>query len=275
MSLNRQLAAAGLASLLCVGSRQVAAAPPNGTSTATISGANQIFVSSAHFHTSFSGAQIGLVFDADFSTDVANVTGTILGWGTLGVSGVAEGVVPIAAVGKIGGSPLHPKEALSLTFSGPIQLLGDSGFGSGAMKVRCSASETLGPQQLECAGKVKFCATDPGFGHACASAPTNTVLNTVGGDWDVELELATDAGNAVTGHATVTLASANVLEYDVTGRYNPKTDRSTLKFVGAGLAAQTRLALKGFAPDAGGGLAGLLKFKIAGQSGVADLSTVK
>jgi len=264
-------AAGAIAALACLASRSASAAPPAGHVDLTITTPNQIFELDDHLHIPFSGSQVAITFEVTvFSDALGAVQGT--GDGIVAVTGAAGGAMPVTPGGRMSGTPLRPRAQVALPFGGPIALLGVIGTGGGTLKLSCLPSETLGLAAFDCSGRARFCAAAKGVGRACASAPTTVTIATVGGDWTIGLELATDDGGAVTGSAHVTLASTDMLDFEVSGKYSAKTDSSALKFTGIGDAAKAKLSLKGFAPDTGSGGRGLLKFKIAGQTGSVDLS---
>lgn len=259
--------------LACLAALPAAAAPPNGTSQIVISGPGQIFVPAGHIHSFVQGSTLVGDFTLTGETDVAgDIAGAIGGSGLLDVDGIAVATgVPITVSGKVSGRVDRPKAKITTAFEGELSVLGFSGSGKGSLKLSCAHDDALGLEVLPCRGKIKFCGGARGVGHACAGAPFATSIPAAGGDWTLSLELATDASNRVTGDAVVELGNGTLADFTVTGKYSPKTDTSSLKLTGVGPAAKAKVALTRFAAD---GSAGLLKFKLAGQSGRVDLSTL-
>jgi hypothetical protein len=270
----RHTVAAAIAVLACIAAPPASAAPPSGHTDLVITTPNQIFELDQHLRIPFSGAQVSFTYEVTvFSDALGVVQGT--GDGLVSLTGAAGGAVPVTVSGKMSGSPAKPRAQVNLLFAGPISLLGQDGVGSGGVKLGCTPPLVPDPNapQLDCSGRAHLCASARGVGHACASAPATVTIATVGGDWTIGLDLATDGTGNVTGTAHVTLVSTDTLDFQVSGKYSAKTDSSTLKFSGVGAAAKSaKLSLKGWAPDTGSGARGVLKFKIAGQTGSINYS---
>jgi hypothetical protein len=263
----------------CLLAFPAAAAPPNGKSTITVSGPAQIFVP-AGIITFGAVAQtpVGVVTlegAANLHADIAGAFPSVVvnvgsaNFGAVDVGGITNAQVPALVTGKISGHPDAPKLHLTTVFGGAISVLGSPGSGKGSIKLSCARDSD--PTSLTCSGRIHFCGGAAGVGHACAGGPVQTTVPTPGGDWTLSLDLATDESNKVTGSAMVLLGdgvtSAN---FEVRGKYNPKTDTSNLEFADiTDVPAKAKVSLSRFAAD---GSAGILKFKLVGQSGTVDLS---
>jgi len=274
----------GLWGLVCVylAALPAFAAPPNGPSMITVSGPAQIFVP-AGLMTFVAAAEtpageVVLEGAANLAADmtgafpsvVVNVGST--NFGAVNLEGIAGGHVPAVVTGKVSGRSDAPKLRLTTAFGGPISVLGFPGSGNGSIKLSCARNDVSDPTVLACSGQIHFCGGAAGVGHACAGGHVTTSVPAAGGDWTLSLNLTTDESNKVTGTAMATLGDGHSTGgFDVTGKYNPKTDTSNLKFVGFDDATKDKLSLSHFAAD---GSAGILKFKLVGQTGTVDLSTL-
>lgn len=246
------------------------AGPPAGAiPTIVVGGPSSIFLPVGHSEQcdSISGLTGCVIVDT-----VADGIGRITGAGVFELSGIASAELPLELVGTTTGTVEKPKAKLVFTFAGPVDIQGIPGAGDGSGSLKC-AEDTFSPGVFDCDAHVKFCLGVPGLvRRRCASGSfPNLVLEGDGGPFELDLTLATDASNNVTGAGQVTLETGQLLDYVVSGKYSPKTDVSTLKFTGMGLAKKATLSLKKFSTDTG---AGLLKFKLGGQKGSVDLSTL-
>jgi hypothetical protein len=259
------LAAVGV--VACLAPLGARAAAPSGPYEVTVGGAQQVSLPYGAIHTCVSGRDISVCFDVDYA---ANQVGDIGGGGSLTLGGIADGTLPVTASGKASGTTISPKTKVLLKFGGAIEALGMPGTGKGTIAFSC---QTIGMYVgvQSCKGRVHLCGRVPGLGSECASAPISPDVLAYSGPWTLTLDLATDAMNAVTGSAEVTLSTAQTLDFEVAGKYNPKKDVSSLKFLGTGLAEKAQLSLKNFSPAAN---TGVLKFKLGGEKGSVDLSTL-
>jgi len=262
----------------CLVALPAAAGPPNGKSTLTISGAGQVFVpqSDIQMHRPADTPAGTLEMDGEFvvTPDIAGMFATnsfdIINAGTLTLGGVATGSIPMDVTGKTSGRVGAPRVRLTAAFAGPINVLGVAGSAKGSIQFFCAPDEHGGSPTMPCVGHIHFCGGAPGVGHTCGGGSFESSIAAPGGDWTLSLALETDASNRVTGGAKVVLGDdATAGSFNVSGNYNPKTDTSNLKFTGLNEAAKARLSLTRFAAD---GSAGILKFKLDGQTGTVDLS---
>jgi hypothetical protein len=242
------------------------AAPPSGHIEVPIGAPAQIFELQQHLHLEIPG-QTAVVFEVDVAADgLARVTGG----GLVDFLGDVSGACNVDVSGKVSGTVTKPNAQLALSFTGPVAVLGVTGDAKGSLRLRCGPSEGLGSALLDCKGSAKVCAEARGKGHACGTAQTTTTLATIGGDWTLVLDLATDENGAITGSAVAALGTTEAPEFVVTGKYDARKDVSTLKFTAVSPLVQklVKLSLKNFAP----GASGTLRFKIGGMTGAADLA---
>ena len=242
------------------------AAPLSGHFEIPISAPAQIYELQQHVHLSIPGAT-SVVFEVDVS---ARALASVVGDGIVDFLGDVSGACSVDVSGKVSGTVAKPSAQIAVAFAGPVSVLGVTGDGKGLLKLRCGPDDDLGPTQLDCKGTVKFCAAAPGLGHACGTAPAETTLATIGGDWTLVLDLETDERGVITGTAVTALGSTEVPDFTVTGKYDARKDVSSLSFKAVSPLVQkvTRISLKNFAP----GVSGTLRFKIAGMSGAVDLA---
>jgi hypothetical protein len=247
------LLAVAVTSLACLAPRDAAAGPPSGAYQVTVSGSQEIFLPSGSIHDCASNpnGSVGVCFDVDFAADELGAFG---GGGTVDVSGIASGTLTATATGRVVGTVEKPRASVSLRFSGGIDALGYPGTGRGVIALGCQR-DPLNPPLLACKGRIGVCGSVRGLGSACVGAPIATSIGAEGGPWTLTLDLATDPKNRVTGLAEVTLATGQSIDFDVVGTYNARGDFSLTRF----------------SPDAG---TGLLRFKLGGQVGSVDLSTL-
>jgi hypothetical protein len=198
------------------------------------------------------------------------MSGTVLGLWGMGVSGIASGLFEMFPSGHVTGRVDAPRVTIAAFGGGDISVLGFPGTGGGRIKLSCGRDRDSWPSLMACKGRMKFCGGAKGIGHACAGSPFTAKIPMFGGDWTLALDLATDASNQVTGTAHATLTVDLQADFAVTGKYDPRSDTSSLELVGLAPAEKAKIALTHLAAD---GSAGVLRFKIAGQSGRFDLST--
>jgi hypothetical protein len=245
------------------------AAPPNGSFEIAVAGSQQVLLPYGTFRGCTTDPDVVLCFEVPLFSDSA---GTVSGNGAVQLTGIADGALGVTAEGKLTGRASQPKMQGTMRFAGDFRALGDFGTGKGSIKFSCSASD-LSVYPALCKARLAFCGRVPGRGRLCRtkSGPIPIFNGSNGGDWTLTLDLVTDDAREVTGTAEVTLPGGQPLDFLVTGKYDAKNDVSNLKFEGIGLAERAQLSLKKFSPEAH---VGRLKFKIAGQTGSVDLSTL-
>ena len=244
-----------------------AAAPVGDIPTIVVGGAQSVFLLIGHSEQcdSLSGLDGCLIVDT-----VADGVGGITGSGMLQFSGIAEGDLPMTLVGKTTGTTENPVTNLKLAFEGILDIpqLGAQALTTGNGKLRCKGDDFT-PSLSHCDVRMRICLKVEGLGRKCARAGIPDLeVEGQGGPFNLDLSLATDPMNKITGTGRVTLATGQLLDYDVTGKYSPKKALSNLTFKGIGAAKNAKLSLKGFASDAS---QGKLQFKLGGQKGKVDL----
>jgi hypothetical protein len=271
MNHSTRLRSAGAAAVLSLlFALEVSAAPPSGSVPAiVVGGPASVFLPVGHSEQcdSISGLTGCLSIDT-----VADGAGGVTGSGMLTLSDLIDAELPLQLVGQTTGTVEKPKSKLNFQFAGPIDVAGITGAADGSGSLKC-AGDPLTPGLFNCDAHIKFCLAVPGVvRRRCVSgAFPDLAVQGDGGPFELDLTLATDAKNKVSGSGRVTLKTGQQLDYVVSGKYSPKIDASSLKLTGTGLAKKATVSLKKFTADAA---AGLLKFKLGGQKGSADLSTL-
>jgi hypothetical protein len=171
--------------------------------------------------------------------------------------------------GAIAGSTVKPKVVLDFTADGTATDGIDTLDVEGAGRMKCKLD--VNPSPLFCKGKAKICAFDGADRVGCARLPFATVLEFERTPFDIQLVLATDDRNVVTGDADVLIDAVPAASYLAKGKYKPTADTTNLKLTGTDPALKTKLALKKGALAGGGASAGTLVFKVAGQTGKVEI----
>jgi hypothetical protein len=180
---------------------------------------------------------------------------------------------PMQQTGRVSGTWAHPKAKVSIKGAGPVVVHGLPGTGTGQIHFSCGLIQdffTCGPATL------KFCLTVPGLRDECVDVSHGPVqaIQAPPSDWDLTFQAQTDAKNQVSGTGEVVLSSSGQkIELLMTGKYDPKRDLATFRFVSTPTPGVT-LSITRFS-EATQPRSGLLQFKIGGTSaGRVDLSTV-
>jgi hypothetical protein len=180
-----------------------------------------------------------------------------------------ESAFPVTLSGRVGGTFAHPALRLPIQGSGPVQFGDAVGTGKGSVKLVCvrAPSGSLVDGQFDCrTAKMPFCVDVPGVGRGCASNRTipRPGLHTKLSAWDFSFELATDPANVVSGTGTIDLDTGEHVDLVATGKYDPRKDTSTLRFVSTPVAGIT-LTITRFS-DSGERPTGRLDYKITGEA---------
>jgi len=266
--LSRQTLQLTLGIALLLGSSSAGAAPPNGTYSVEVTGEQEIFLPDALFMQDVAGG--GLVGHMLAATDV-DAVGRVTGLGTIDVGGLATGHGSLVATGQVGGRARATLAKLQFQTHVPLDILGVAGDADLTWKLRCRKVEDF-PNQWACPGKIRVCIGGQGVRTRCVGGPFGAFFFGVGGPWTAAFDLSTDSDGIVTGSALVTLATGQEIELTALGKYSPKSDSSKISFHAAPPFEPARLALKRF--TVGAKPTGTMTFKLGGQTGSVDLSTL-
>ncbi|HKC52716.1 MAG TPA: hypothetical protein VKF60_18150 [Myxococcota bacterium] len=246
------------------------AGPPDGAYSLEVGGANEIWYPAGDdMLCDTRGADSICLVTTGAATDgLGNVSST--GELQLDFPGTVVGSLPMTVVGKLSGSTAKPTPKVEIDASGTVTFTG-----LGTVQMTATGKFTCRDplphaSEFECKGRARLCAMAVGR-HSCTSGGLHMLLGAAGGSWILAMSLATDADGLVTGDATATLTNASVESFSVTGKYNAKRDRSTLKLVSTTLESKNKAAFANLLTDAGIIVSGKLAFVIAGEKGTENV----
>ncbi|HTO06287.1 MAG TPA: hypothetical protein VMR86_04445 [Myxococcota bacterium] len=183
---------------------------------------------------------------------------------------------PVTLSGKMGGTFAHPQLKLPIRGSGTLQLGDDVGTGKGSVTLKCSRTPQAGLWGCR-PTSMPFCVDVPGVGKGCGvhKKIAGAAIRVKVSAWTFSFELATDASNAVTGTATLDLDTGEHVDLVASGKYNPRSQSSSLRFVSTPVAGIT-FAITKLADTGPGSIpTGLLDYKLTGEAhGRIDFSKV-
>jgi hypothetical protein len=195
----------------------------------------------------------------------ADASGKVTGTAVAEFSGDVEGDLAATFSGRLSGSTADTKLRLAMHMTGEVSSGGALLDVKARGRWRCVEDTTLGG--FSCSGRLRRCMFDGGQRLGCESERSSLHLREQGGLWAVYLELSTDAKGIVGGTATVFLSTGAVLDYELAGKYNARTDTAKLRLVGTGEAQGSELELSTLSLSNSTATAGELRYRIAGQKG--------
>lgn len=256
------------------------AEPPEGAYSLSIGGANGLAlpVGETQPQCQFTPSGIVCVEKSDLATDTA---GVVTGSATLTRPGNTELDLELALEGRVSGTTASPRVQLSFTATGtamgpnnapppppgedPPEERDTLGVtGDGRMSCRLTFPGSI---RFLCVARARLCLLRDGVQLDCLRFPFRALLRAARTPLAVELELATDASNRVTGDAQVRLGEREPIACDASGKYVPRKDESTLRLECSDAAAGAQLRLDKAVLADGGVTSGRLVFKVAGQKG--------
>lgn len=274
MRVSRSLALVCLSLALCLGSR-AAAQPPNGSYDGlSIGGANEIFVPGGE--NTFCPPPTEAGDSACILTDLStSAVGLVSGSGNfqLHLVDLFDGNTPFQVAGIMSGTPAAPKVKLELhgdsqgTFHGsgfdlPVPAAIDGKF-------KCENPSPHAPL-FTCKGRLALCFLALGQ-RFCAGGRVPIEVAAQGGPWLLQMNATTDGKNRVTGSANLQLSNTSADLFQVTGKYNPKTDQSSLKLVSTTPGNHDTTRFSKITVSGTSIVSGDLKFKLAHLKGQTSL----
>ena len=181
--------------------------------------------------------------DISVNTVVGHLNGTYIGTGKVSaVDGAAKINFKIKITGDIDGAPAK----LNIAYKGDADL----NSGAGVLDVKAKAC-------------VKGLGCDSETTQLQGTLPEGTV-----NEWDLNLQIGNPSKNKLDGTATLTLENGRVYNFTGKGAYNAKKDEATYTITSTAEKAN-KMNFKHLktSPDAQGGLAGDLSFKLSRQKG--------
>jgi hypothetical protein len=208
------------------------------------------------------GAEV--CFSASADTDAS---GHVTGMGVITIDdGFNSADLDLALDGAVGGSTAKPKAALHVAVTGTGFIAGMDVTFSGVGRVKCKI-DRLDPDSLFCKGKAKVCVFDGGDRLGCEGLPFESSFPIERTPFDIQVVVATDMRNVVTGTGDVLIEDAPAYSYVAKGKYKPTADTTNLKLTGTDPAVKTKIGMKKMVLEAGGATSGTIAFKVAGQTG--------
>lgn len=246
------------------------AGPPGAEYDAlAIGGTNELWVPSGddEFCEQDGLDEVCITSDAIATDAAGNVTGT----GNLSVhfEDLFDGNTPLTFTGETGGTAIKPKHKIRIQGNGTgiIQtdvgpLAADSTVDG---KFNCENPLPHGPE-FSCKGRAKLCLFAMGR-HACSTGGVRLRVSANGGPWTFEMAAETDETGKVTGGVVATHSEAVSGDlFAVTGKYNAKSDQSSLKLVSTS-GNKDKMSFSKVVVDDTAIVAGDLKFQLAGMKG--------
>lgn len=199
----------------------------------------------------------------------ADASGEVTGTALAEFSGDVAGDLAATFRGRVGGSTGDTRLSLAMSATGQVSSVGAMLDVEARGRWRCV--DDTASRGFRCSGRMRRCVFDGRHRLGCESEPSNLNLADDGGPWLLYLELTTDAKGIVGGTAMVFLSTGLMVDYDLTGKYNSRTDTTRLRLVGAGRAQSSKLELSKLSLSNGAATAGELRYRIAGQRGRTQL----
>jgi hypothetical protein len=245
------------------------AGPPQGGYSLEVGGNDEIWVPYGTHEECGGDSNLQLCIESDFATDSS---GAVSATGSFNFTGFITGDLPMVATGQMGGSTAKPKGKVAISFSGPGTFTKKdgsvmSGTASGGGKLTCR-HKLPADELFICGGRFKLCFEPEGLPRHCASAGGFEMeVLAAGGPWTLLMDLATDDTGAVSGEVTANLATLAEPEFlVVSGKYNAKKDRSSLKLTSFA-PSKDKLSFSNLVVGPGTLSSGKLTFRVSGQSG--------
>ena len=245
----------------------VHAEPPTGSYVIDVGGDQSILLPTEIEDSACETADgVTVCIDGAIATDGS---GAVTGSALMELSGDIEGELEATLAGSVRGSRNKTKVRLAMDMSGEASSGGITLDFEGKARFKCV--DTTGAGSFLCRGRIKLCAFDAGKRIGCESERLDLELTDGGGPWQLRLlNLSTATSGAVTGNAEVTLATGQILTYDVSGKYSSRKDTAKLRLVGTGDAARSKLAFSKAVFEGSAVTDGKLAYRIAGQKGKVD-----
>jgi hypothetical protein len=199
----------------------------------------------------------------------ADASGAVTGEAAAEYSGDVDGDLDAVFTGAMRGSAADTRLRLAMTLTGELSSDGVALEIESRGRWRCTPNQTS--RGFDCSGRVRRCVFDGERHLGCEAEHSHLALGDSGGPWLLYLELATGANGGIGGTAAVILATGQVLDYALDGRYDARTDTAKLRLVGAGEAQGSELRLSKLSLADGAATGGELRYRIAGQRGETQL----
>lgn len=199
-------------------------------------------------------------------TDAA---GVVTGEQTFTYSGATEGELRYVFDGTLKARPGLAKAKLLFEPDGSLDTNAGTETYSGRGKAFCR-DEIVEGETFGCTAKVRLCFENP-LGSGCDRFFDSITLPQQRASWTLDLDVTTSPSGVISGTAQASLSNGVTVDFAVSGKYSTKTDLSTLKLAGQGIASKSKVLMKKIAADAVDLVGGRVKFKIANQVGVYDI----
>jgi hypothetical protein len=262
-----------LASSLCL-SGAAEAAPPAGTYEADVVGSEvEVWFLEGPHELCEEYGEDSICVSSEVHTDALGiVSGTgLISFHLVDGANTFDLNLPLDVVGKSSGSTKKPRVALQISGEG-VTIMQDEELGTlqvdttGQGKFTCT-NPWPHVAEFACKGRLKLCLHDLGR-RSCFSDAFEIPVAASGGPWTLSLTLATDDKKKVTGTATTGLANGEAEAFTVTGKYDAKKDRSSLKLKKVDPSSKDRVSWSNFVESLD---AGTIDFKLANESGKLKL----
>jgi hypothetical protein len=195
-------------------------------------------------------------------------SGAVTGNALVELSGDIEGELEATLSGAVRGSTQKTKVRLVMEMNGAVSSGGLTLDVEAKGKFKCVENAPAG---FLCRGRLKLCAFASGKRVGCESDRLDLELEDAGGPWQLRLlDLATDGSGEVTGTAEVTLATDQILQYDVSGKYSARKDTANLRPVAPERRARSSLSKSARRRNRDGRQA---RVRVVGQKGKVELPT--
>jgi hypothetical protein len=183
-----------------------------------------------------------------------------------------NGNVGIELTGTVKGK-LKSSKSSGTEVSFSTKLSGVAGNGQSTTNVSGDASFAgmiNGAGVLTGEWSTKFCSKAAGCVEGADAAPAETLD---GGDWTLFLEITDLGGGKLGGSAAAELADGTTCSYELSGKYNSKSDVASLKLSPTNaICDKTKISLKDV--RVGATLEAQMKYKLFGQAGDTPVESV-
>lgn len=248
------------------------AEPPSGEYDLSIGGEAEIWQPSglSEYTEVVDGVEVSYAVDT-----VTDIAGGVTAVGTFTFLGAIDGQLAMALGGQVKGRTAKTKFKLTGSVEGEffVEFVTVDVLGSASFKCDENPSDRA---TFLCTPRVKLCIYDQFDGKklGCTTVKGQRgeqVLVAEGGESDLYMALETSPAGVISGTAEVQLATGEILEFIATGRYNARSDTSTIDIRGVGGAIASRIKLSKLALSGGTATAAKINLRLAGQKGKAEI----
>jgi hypothetical protein len=248
------------------------AGPPDGEYSVDVGGANEVWYPAGdnQLCDTRDGDTICIVTTGAATDGEGSVTSA--GELQIHFPGLLDGNMPMTSAGKLSGSTAKPTAKVALDASGLVTFHDVTDIDvqmTAAGKFAC-ANPLPHAAEFNCKARVKLCVLFQGH-RTCSAGGLRMLLSAGGSSWLLFMALATDDSGVVTGTATATLANAASEAFTVTGKYNPKNDRSTLRLESTDPLSKNKATFGNLVVGPDIAISGKLAFVIAGEKGTEKI----